>query len=111
MTQYGNLKTVKFNNDNFVYYDESQFLMSNIENIAAAARLLSEASLELYLYFLANQNPSGVMYSPLSFSKLFNISYTEAVAAFTRLVDTGFLIQTGDNVYKFFEVSQFGLNL
>ena len=106
MTQYGNLKTVKSNNDHFVSYDASLFLMSNIENIVSAATLLSEASLELYLYFLANQNSSGIILDYSHYSNLFNISYTEAEAAFTRLIDTGFLKQTGDNVYKFFEVSQ-----
>lgn len=82
----------------------SDFLGIKNENWKAAARDLGAHALLLYLYFAANKDDFSLALSPAAIRQSIGMPPQTYRDQFLKLVDKGYLVQTGGNVYDFYEV-------
>lgn len=78
--------------------------MKNIE--AAAQNLKGEVAFKVYIYLLGNGNNFGVWFSPELIAKRYGVSADRIRKCFKELVEKGYLIEEGHNLYQFYEVPQ-----
>lgn len=82
----------------------SDFLGIKNENWKAAARDLGAHALLLYLYFASNKDNFKLALSPAAIRQSIGMPAQTYRDQFLKLVDKGYLVQTGGNVYEFYEV-------
>ncbi len=82
----------------------SDFLGIKNENWKAAARDLGAHALLLYLYFAANKEDFWLALSPAAIRQSIGMPPQTYRDQFLKLIDKGYLVKTGGNVYEFYEV-------
>lgn len=82
----------------------SDFLGIKNENWQAASRTLGAHALRLYLYLAANADNFTLALSPAALSRDIGMPRSTYHDQFRKLVDYGYLVQTGGNLYEFYEV-------
>ena len=82
----------------------ADFLGIKNENWKAAVRDLGAHALLLYLYFAANKNDFSLALSPAAIRQSIGMPPQTYRDQFLKLLDKGYLVQTGGNVYEFYEV-------
>ena len=85
---------------------KSDFLGIKNENWQAASRDLGAHALRLYLYFAANADNYTFALSPAAIRQTVGIPHSTYRDQFDKLVDKGYLVQSGGNRYEFYEVPQ-----
>ena len=78
--------------------------MKNIE--AAAQNLKGEVAFKVYIYLLGNGNNFGVWFSPELIAKRYGVSADRIRKCFKELVEKGYLVEEGHNLYQFYEEPQ-----
>lgn len=84
----------------------SDFLGIKNENWQAASRALGAHALRLYLYLAANADNYTLALSPAALSRDIGMPRSTYHDQFRKLVDFGYLVQNGGNLYEFYEVPQ-----
>lgn len=84
----------------------SDFLGIKNENWQAASRVLGAHALRLYLYLAANADNYTLALSPAALARDIGMPRSTYHDQFRKLVDFGYLVQTGGNMYDFYEVPQ-----
>ncbi len=82
----------------------ADFLGIKNENWKAAARDLGAHALLLYLYFAANKDDFRLALSPAAIRQSIGMPPQTYRDQFLKLIDKGYLVQTGGNTYEFYEV-------
>ena len=82
----------------------TDFLGIKNENWKAAARDLGAQSLLLYMYLAANKDNFSLALSRAAIGQCVAMPAQTYRDQFLKLVDKGYLVQTGGNVYDFYEV-------
>ncbi|MBQ3135031.1 MAG: hypothetical protein IJB75_04390 [Oscillospiraceae bacterium] len=85
---------------------KSDFLGIKNENWMSAARDLGAYSTLLYLYLASNANGYSLALSPAAVRSAVGMARSTYHDQFEKLVDKGYLVQTGGNGFDFFEVPQ-----
>lgn len=106
-------------NSNFVSYPNQKFafihrtgrgnsfLQISKENWYAASRDLGAYGLQLYLFFVGNEDNFKCYFSPAAIQNLLGMSRSTYHRHFNDLIQKGYLVQRKDsNTYDFYEVSQ-----
>lgn len=84
----------------------SDFLGIKNENWMAASRVLGATALRLYLYLASNADNFMLALSPLALERDVGMPRSTFYDQFRKLVNYGYLVQTGGNQYDFYEVPQ-----
>ena len=84
----------------------SDFLGIKNENWQYAARDLGAHALLLYLYLAANADGYTLALSPTAIRQAVGMPPQTYRDQFLKLIDTKYLVQTGGNVYEFYEKPQ-----
>lgn len=84
----------------------TDFLGIKNENWQAASRDLGAHALNLYLYFAANADNYTFALSPADIRQTIGMPTSTYRDQFLKLVDKGYLVQSGSNKYDFFEIPQ-----
>lgn len=82
----------------------TDFLGIKNDNWKAAACDLGAHALLLYLYFAANKDDFTLALSPAAIRQSIGMPPQTYRDQFLKLLDKGYLVQTGGNVYEFYEV-------
>lgn len=82
----------------------SDFLGIKNENWKAAARDLGAHAVLLYFYFASNKDNFSLALSPAAIRQSIGMPPQTYRDQFLKLIDKGYLVQTGGNVYEFYEV-------
>lgn len=106
MATYANQKTITINREEVNLRGDKQYLAVYSENVAAAARVLSNTSFKLYIYLLSNQDGYKKDFSSQHFSTLYGVSYSSVSRAIAELEKEGFLVKGDNNKYEFYERPQ-----
>ena len=85
---------------------KSDFLGIKNENWQAASRDLGAHALRLYLYLAANANNYTFALSPADIRQRIGIPNSTYRDQFLILVDKGYLVQSGNNKFDFYEIPQ-----
>lgn len=85
---------------------KSDFLGIKNENWQYAARDLGAHALLLYLYFAANADGYNLALSPAAIRKAVGMPPQTYRDQFLKLIDKRYLVQTGGNIYDFYERPQ-----
>jgi hypothetical protein len=86
----------------------SDFLGIKNERWMAASRILGATALRLYLYLASNSDNYLLALSPLALERDVGMPRSTFYDQFRKLVNCGYLVQTGGNQYDFYEVPQSG---
>lgn len=86
----------------------SDFLGIKNERWMAASRTLGATALRLYLYLASNADNYLLALSPLALERDVGMPRSTFYDQFRKLVNCGYLVQTGGNQYDFYEVPQSG---
>lgn len=81
----------------------ADFLGIKNENWKAAARDLGAQSLLLYMYLAANRDDFSLALSPAAIRQSIGMPPQTYRDQFWKLIDKGYLVQTGGNKYEFYE--------
>ena len=84
----------------------TDFLGIKNENWQAASRDLGAHALNLYLYFAANADNYTFALSPADIRQTIGMPTSTYRDQFLKLVDKGYLVQSGSNKYEFYEIPQ-----
>ena len=84
----------------------SDFLGIKNENWQSAARDLGAHALLLYLYLASNADGYDLALSPAAIRQAVGMARSTYHDQFVRLIDKGYLVETGGNTYDFYEVPQ-----
>ena len=84
----------------------SDFLGIKNERWMAASRILGATALRLYLYLASNADNYLLALSPLALERDVGMPRSTFYDQFRKLVNCGYLVQTGGNQYDFYEVPQ-----
>lgn len=84
----------------------TDFLGIKNENWQAASRMLGAHALRLYLYLAANADNYMLALSPAALARDIGMPRSTYHDQFRKLVDFGYLVQRGGNLYDFYEVPQ-----
>ena len=84
----------------------SDFLGIKNERWMAASRILGATALRLYLYLASNADNYLLALSPLALERDVGMPRSTFYDQFGKLVNCGYLVQTGGNQYDFYEVPQ-----
>ena len=85
---------------------KSDFLGIKNENWQAASRDLGAHALRLYLYLAANANNYTFALSPADIRQRIGMPNSTYRDQFLILVDKGYLVQSGNNKFDFYEIPQ-----
>ena len=85
---------------------ESDFLGIKNENWQAASRDLGAHALRLYLYLAANADNYSFALSPADIRQRIGMPTSTYRDQFLILVDKGYLVQSGNNKFDFYEIPQ-----
>lgn len=85
---------------------KSDFLGIKNENWQAASRDLGAHALRLYLYLAANADNYSFALSPADIRQRIGMPTSTYRDQFLILVDKGYLVQSGNNKFDFYEVPQ-----
>lgn len=85
---------------------ESDFLGIKNENWQAASRDLGAHALRLYLYLAANADNYSFALSPADIRQRIGMPTSTYRDQFLILVDKGYLVQSGNNKFDFYEMPQ-----
>lgn len=85
---------------------DSDFLGIKNETWMAASRTLGPHALRLYLYLAANADNYTLALSPAALSRDVGMPRSTYHDQFHRLVDYGYLVKCGGNLYDFYETPQ-----
>ena len=85
---------------------KTDFLGIKNENWQAASRDLGAHALRLYLYLAANADNYSFALSPADIRQRIGIPNSTYRDQFLILVDKGYLVQSGNNKFDFYEVPQ-----
>ena len=83
---------------------KSDFLGILNSNWQAAARDLGAHALLLYLYLASNADGYKLALSPAAIRQTIGMPQQTYRDQFNKLLDKGYLVETGTNQYEFFEV-------
>lgn len=97
---YPNQRMVKVHREALI----GDFLGIKNENWQAASRDLGAHALNLYLYFAANANNYEFALSPADIRQTIGMPTSTYRDQFVKLVDKGYLVQSGSNRYEFYEI-------
>lgn len=97
---YPNQRMVKVHREALI----GDFLGIKNENWQAASRDLGAHALSLYLYFAANANNYEFALSPADIRQTIGMPASTYRDQFVKLVDKGYLVQSGSNRYEFYEI-------
>ena len=81
----------------------SDFLGIKNERWMAASRILGATALRLYLYLASNADNYLLALSPLALERDVGMPRSTFYDQFRKLVNCGYLVQTGGNQYDFYE--------
>lgn len=84
----------------------SDFLGIKNENWMSASKTLGAHALRLYLYLAANANGYELALSPAALERDIGMARSTYHDQFRRLINAGYLVQSGGNLYEFYEVPQ-----
>ena len=84
----------------------SDFLGIKNENWQSAARDLGAHALLLYLYLASNADGYDLALSPAAIRQAVGMARSTYHDQFARLIDKGYLVETGGSTYDFYEVPQ-----
>lgn len=84
----------------------SDFLGIKNENWQAAARDLGAHALMLYLYFASNRDNYLLALSPTAIEAAVGMPRSTYRDQFVKLINRGYLVEAGGNVYDFYETPQ-----
>ena len=84
----------------------SDFLGIKNENWQSAARDLGAHALLLYLYLASNADGYDLALSPTAIRQAVGMARSTYHDQFARLIDKGYLVETGGSTYDFYEVPQ-----
>lgn len=99
---YPNQRTVRVHRERA----SSDFLGIKNENWKYALKDLQPYAFSLYLYFAANADNYTFSLSPEAVNQDIGMARSTYRDQFVRLVNKGYLVQTGSNTFDFFEVPQ-----
>lgn len=85
---------------------KSDFLGIKNENWQFASRDLGAHALRLYLYFASNADNYSFALSPADIRQTIGIPNSTYRDQFLKLIDKGYLVQSGSNCYDFYETPQ-----
>lgn len=83
---------------------EKNFLAINNKNWKAAARDLSAPALKLYIYLASNADNYKLALSPAAIQEEIGMARSTYHDQFRVLVNKGYLVQSNNNRYDFYEV-------
>lgn len=88
--------------------EQRPYMVAYIDNIAAAGKELNGVAFKLYCYFLSNENNFNLVFSPKDFTNNYGGSIKSAQAAFTELVEKGYIVLEKGNRFRFYEKPKAG---
>lgn len=99
-TTYPNQRMVRIHREHI----ETDFLGIKNENWMAASKTLGAHALRLYLYLAANANNYMLALSPAALERDIGMPRSTYHDQFRRLINFGYIVQSGGNLYEFYEV-------